>query len=71
MATVDAGFKYRCDERVRLCGLKEREGWREAERETVQRGEHEEIKEVFQSQSLVGLFESWWLSAGIRINRRM
>lgn len=33
-------------------------------------GEHGEIKGVFQSQSLVGLFESWWLSAGMRTNRQ-
>ena len=31
-------------------------------------GEHVEIKGVFQSQSLAGLFESWWLSAGMRTN---
>lgn len=31
-------------------------------------GEHGEIKGVFHSQSLVGLFGSCWLSAGMRIN---
>lgn len=31
-------------------------------------GEHGEIKGVFQSLSLVGLFESRWLSAGMRTN---
>lgn len=31
-------------------------------------GEHGEIKGVFLSQSLVGLFESRWLSAGMRTN---
>lgn len=65
---ADDGFKYRRDERARLRGLtggKRMEGDRQGE---SSEGEHGQIKGLFQSQSLVGLFGSWWLSAGMRTN---
>lgn len=66
--STDDGFKYRCDERARLDGFtKRKKGWREGE---SSEGEHGRIKGVIQSRSLVGLLESRWLSAGMRINTR-
>ena len=63
-------FKYGRIERARRRRLKEREdgrrpngGWG-----GCCRGEHGEIKAALQSQSRVGPFESWRLSAGTRTN---
>lgn len=48
--------------------FEEREDGGRRSRREFRGGEHGEIKAAFQSQSLVGLFESWWLSAGMRTN---